>query len=376
MPRLAAGRQAWPLQLTTFSCGTFEDLEPRGLGLTYWFDAAPDGEPYPVAIRFTGHRLGEPGKPGPHDNFTVHGTVDPVIPGSGRIALTARVLDIAPGEWRVSAKSVDPSQVPGGGARAGARAARRKALPPGSSSGTTVFAPVVRVRAPGVRLGAWPAFVSAGAAVALIVQALLAATRQLPVSTILLISLVACVAGLAGAKLYYLATHRGQERSLLTTGMSVQGFVLAAVGTAVLSALVAGVPVGQLLDVTAPGLLFGMTIGRFGCFFGGCCAGRPTASRWGLWSSDRRLGVRRIPVQLLESALAGVLGLVALLAVVSATPPVGGVVFVAAIAAYTFGRQVLFPIRSIARTTTHGRTITMVAAGLAVAAAVAVAVVA
>jgi len=243
-------------------------------------------------------------------------------------------------------------------------------------SGTTVFAPVVRVRAPGVRLGAWPAFVSAGAAVALIVQALLAATRQLPVSTVLLISLVACVAGLAGAKLYYLATHRGQERSLLTTGMSIQGFVLAAVGTAVLSALVAGVPVGQLLDVTAPGLLFGMTIGRFGCFFGGCCAGRPTASRWGLWSSDRRLGVRRIPVQLLESALAGVLGLVVLLAVVSATPPVGGVVFVAAIAAYTFGRQVLFPIRSIARTTTHGRTITMVAAGLAVAAAVAVAVVA
>jgi hypothetical protein len=37
---------------------------------------------------------------------------------------------------------------------------------------------------------------------------------------------------------------------------------------------------------------------------------------------------------------------------------------------------VLFPIRSIARTTTHGQTITMVAAGLAVAAAVAVAVVA
>jgi len=109
-----------------------------------------------------------------------------------------------------------------------------------------VFAPVVRVRAPGVRLGAWPAFVSAGAAVALIVQALLAATRQLPVSTVLLISLVACVAGLAGAKLYYLATHRGQERSLLTTGMSIQGFVLAVVGTAVLSALVGGVLVGRL----------------------------------------------------------------------------------------------------------------------------------
>jgi phosphatidylglycerol:prolipoprotein diacylglycerol transferase len=94
--------------------------------------------------------------------------------------------------------------------------------------------------------------------------------------------------------------------------MCIQGFGLGAIGTLVIGAWATGMPAGPLLDVTAPGLLVGMTIGRFGCFFGGCCAGRPTASRWGLWSSDRRLGVRRVPTQLLESTVALVVGLAAL----------------------------------------------------------------
>lgn len=58
------------------------------------------------------------------------------------------------------------------------------------------------------------------------------------------------------------------------------------------------------------------------------------------------------------------------------TPAVDGVVFVAAIAAYTFARQLLFPLRGIPRTTAHGRTITMVLAGIVVTAAVAVAILA
>jgi phosphatidylglycerol---prolipoprotein diacylglyceryl transferase len=134
------------------------------------------------------------------------------------------------------------------------------------------------------------------------------------------------------------------------------------------------VPIGPLLDVTAPSLLFGMTIGRLGCFFGGCCAGRPTASRWGLWSSDRRLGVRRVPTQLVEAALALVVGLVALLVVLrGAAKPAGGV-FVGAIAAYTLGRQVLFPMRDLPRNTSHGRMLTIVVAALVVLADIAVVV--
>jgi len=126
------------------------------------------------------------------------------------------------------------------------------------------------------------------------------------------------------------------------------------------------------LDVAAPGLLFGMTIGRFGCFFGGCCAGRPTASRWGLWASDRRLGMRRIPTQLLESALAGIVGLAALLGVLTTTPHPAGVVFIGALAAYTFGRQLLFPLRANPHTV-RGRALVMVLTGLVIAVDVAVA---
>jgi phosphatidylglycerol:prolipoprotein diacylglycerol transferase len=211
--------------------------------------------------------------------------------------------------------------------------------------------------------------------VALTVQALLAARSHLPAARVLLLSLVACLVGLVGAKLYYLTGHwlRGRRPSLLTAGMCIQGFVLGAIAALVVGARAADVPVGALLDVTAPGLLVGMTIGRFGCFFGGCCAGRPTASRWGLWSSDRRLGMRRIPTQLLESAVALLVGLAALLAVWATTPLPAGVVFVGAIAAYTFGRQLLFPFRAGPRHTAYGRTLTMALAGLVAAAAIVVA---
>ncbi len=35
-------------------------------------------------------------------------------------------------------------------------------------------------------------------------------------------------------------------------------------------------------DVIAPGLALGQAIGRWGCFFAGCCHGRPTEAPWGL----------------------------------------------------------------------------------------------
>ncbi len=202
---------------------------------------------------------------------------------------------------------------------------------------------------------------------------------------LLVVGLVASLVGLVGAKFYYLAGHYlarrflaghrdDQRSSVLTVGMCIQGFVAGAVGSLVVGALVTGVPVGRLLDVTTPGLFFGMTIGRFGCFFGGCCAGRPTASRWGLWSSDRNLGVRRIPTQLLESTLALFIGLSALPAVWSAAQYPAGVVFVGAIAAYTLGRQLLFPFRDNPRKTAHGRTLTMALTSLVIVLDVAVAV--
>jgi phosphatidylglycerol:prolipoprotein diacylglycerol transferase len=222
--------------------------------------------------------------------------------------------------------------------------------------------------------------VTAGVVIALTVQWRLAARAHLPTTATLSVSLIASVVGLLGAKIYYLAEHGldrpVKPRALLTAGMCIQGFVVAAIATASMGMRVAGVAIGTFVDVTAPGLLFGMSIGRLGCFFGGCCAGRPTASRWGLWSSDRCVGTRRIPTQLFESALALVLGVAALFAVLSGAVRPAGVVFVGAIAAYTLGRQLLFPLRDLPRKTSHGRVLTMAVAAAVVLVDIAVAVVA
>jgi phosphatidylglycerol:prolipoprotein diacylglycerol transferase len=349
----------------SWNCSQVDGIEPQGLGLTYWFDAAPTGDPYPVSVRFTGRRVSGEEPAGPRDTFETVRTLERVLPGSGRIALTTRVRDVRLGTWEVTATPVLPKAADGS-----------RTLPPpipmprGSAIGTSAFLPVVNVRAPGVRIGAWPALVGLGFIAALILQWVLGVQRDLPVGRILLVALLAGLVGLVGAKVYYLQTHHEEKAKALTAGMSVQGFVIAAVSVLVLAGWAAGIPVGAMLDVTAPGLLLGMTIGRLGCFFGGCCVGLPTASRWGIWSSDRGVGVRRIPVQLFESAMAGTVATLTLLAVLLLDPAVDGLLFVAGLSAYTLGRQVLFPLRGIPRKTANGRVITMVVTGLVLLASV------
>lgn len=102
-------------------------------------------------------------------------------------------------------------------------------------------------------MGAWPAFVGVGAVVALTTQDLLARHHQLPTSTLLVISFFACLLGIVGAKLYHLAGHREEKHSLLLAGMSIQCFVLVAIAIVLLGSLLFGIPVGRMLDVTAPG---------------------------------------------------------------------------------------------------------------------------
>jgi len=360
-PRSVGHRPPRPtgrLQVTRVRCDALAEAEPQALGLTYWFDAAPHGDPYTAVVRFVGRRIGLDREPGPQDTFIASERIEGVIPRSGRNAITTRIFDITPGEWIITAALT--TQCHAASARPSLRLPKTQ-----RASGRTGFGPVIRARAPGAHLGAWPALVGAGVAVALAVQARLAAHAHLPVAATLSVSLIASVMGLLGARVYYLAEQSPRllpsPRSLLNAGMCIQGFVLAAIATAGIGTVLIGVPIGRFLDVTAPGLLLGMTIGRFGCFFGGCCAGRPTASRWGLCSSDRRLTTRRIPTQLWEAALAFSLGLAALLAVLNGSVEPAGAVFVAAIAGYTFGRQLLLPWRDLPRKTPHGRRITVVA---------------
>ncbi len=133
--------------------------------------------------------------------------------------------------------------------------------------------------------------------------------------------------------------------------------------------MVLHVSAGVFLDATAPGLLVAMAVGRLGCFFAGCCGGPPTASRWGVWSSDQRVGACRIPTQLLELVLALALGLLILVAVVG-HGPAGGAFFVGGLAAYVLGRQGLLRLRAEPRKTRLGGLVTAALAALVLVAAI------
>lgn len=358
------------LQVTEFHCAGVDDLDPHALGVTYWFVAPRSGGPFTVKIHFRGRRIGVKGKPGRGDAFEKVETIDALRAGLGRVAVTTRVSDVAAGEWHVTATAEAESEpterrIRGPVVRLGS----------GSSSGHTAFAPVIRISAPGATLGVWPALVGLGVVCALVVQFLLGRRYGLPTGRVLALSLVASLAGLVGAKAYYLVEHRERRPPVLTAGMCIQGFVLAAIATLVLGASATGISVARLLDVTTPGLLFAMTIGRFGCFFAGCCVGRPTTSRWGLWSSDRHLGVRRVPTQLMEAALALFIGMATAVIVADKVASPAGIVFAGAMSAYTLGRQLLFPLRDLPRNTTLGRPITIFVTAAALTIAVATIVV-
>lgn len=319
------------------------DYGAQAVGVTYRFDAPAAGMPDGLLLRIEGRRNGVE-QPTERDSFALERKIPPLPPACGEVAVTLRAVDVELGDWTVDAV---PLSNPGSAA---------PGLPRARGIGRSGFAPVVRVKAPGVILGAWPGLVLAGVVLGLVTQAVLASHVGVAVLASTLLLLVACLLGLVGAKTYFLVLHPDrQTKGLPQTGLAVQGFVLVTIATVIIGASVLGIAVPTLLDTTGAGLLVGMTVGRLGCFFGGCCVGRPTASRWGCWSSDRFVGVRRIPTQLMESLSAGVLAAVAITLVWLDTDAPDGLVFIGSVAAYTAARQLLFPLRDVPRTTATGR---------------------
>ncbi|MDZ4266818.1 MAG: prolipoprotein diacylglyceryl transferase family protein [Mycobacterium sp.] len=259
----------------------------------------------------------------------------------GRFAFTHRITGVPPGLWDVTI------------ARQGRGAARERA-----QRNIVASRPTLTAYGPAVRIWSWPALVAVGAALALGVQAWLLARTGANVAAGLSISIISFIVGVIGARLWYLAVHRQHLRRFLHAGACIQGFLLSALATLAVGGALTGIGAAQLLDATTPGLFLGMALGRPGCFLTGCCAGRPTASRWGLWSSDRVLAVRRVPVQLWEAAVALLIGITTLIVTLTVGLPVPGALFVGAVATYTAARQLLFPFRADAHTP-RGRRMTL-----------------
>src|SRR6266566_1187509 len=322
------------------------------------------------------HRAGASGQPQQGDRFDHTETIGDVMPGSGPVSVTAKVTDVTPGEWIVWARPdagtakggppMRPLPAPPAGRLGLGRLLRSKGNPvPAGNTGTRVMTrPGGYATGPGLVPASWLPLVAVGVVAALAVQAVLAGRAHLSIGAGLGVSLAASVAGAAGARAWYVALNRGKVQGIPTQGLCIQGFIVTAVAVLIAGLALAGIPIRTFLDISAPGLFFGMAIGRQGCFLHGCCTGRPTASRWGIWASDGRMGARRAPTQQLESLACLAIGLAALLLVLQARPPAAGTVLIGAIAAYTVCRQLLFPYRAEPRRPSLGRGASMIAAGL------------
>ena len=343
---------------------------------TCWLDPGAGGDHHPVSVRFSGRRAGLTGRPRQGDRFDQVQTIDRVVPGSGPVSLTAKVSEVTPGKWIVwAALAGRTSQAQPAAALSALPAAGRLGLKrflwpkgnpvrPGSSGTRVTTRAGAFATGPGLVAASWVPLVALGVVVALVVQAVLAGRVHLSIGAGLGVSLAASVAGAAGARDWYVALNRGRVQGIPTQGLCIQGFIVAAVLVMTAGLALAGIPVRTFLDISVPGLFFGMAIGRQGCFLHGCCVGRLTASRWGIWASDGRVGARRVPTQQLESLACLVIGLASLPLALQARPPAAGTVFVGAVAAYTVCRQLLFPYRAEPRKSSRGRGAAMIAAGL------------
>jgi prolipoprotein diacylglyceryltransferase len=171
------------------------------------------------------------------------------------------------------------------------------------------------------------------------------------VATFLLI-----IPALAGARLLFVAAHWHHYRNDITQiwnpsdgGAAQYGGLLLAVPLSVPLLATLDLPFAAFWDIGVITILVGMIFTRIGCLMNGCCTGR----RFNGWMSmylPGRDGVwqKRVPTQILESALAALLLGVGLL--IWHSLPFPGALFVFVVAGYACGRLVLESMREHQRT--------------------------
>jgi phosphatidylglycerol:prolipoprotein diacylglycerol transferase len=163
------------------------------------------------------------------------------------------------------------------------------------------------------------------------------------------------ISALIGAKLLLLVTDfqsfRSDPRELLTLARSggvFYGGLILAVTVALWYIRRSGLPLWTTCDVFAPGIALGHVIGRFGCFFAGCCWGRETTVPWAITFSDpfaaanvgTPLGVHLHPTQLYEAGAESLI-LLALLLTEKRGKPYPGRTFWLYILLYAITRYII-----------------------------------
>jgi phosphatidylglycerol---prolipoprotein diacylglyceryl transferase len=197
----------------------------------------------------------------------------------------------------------------------------------------------------GVRACSYPVMLYLGLVAGIAAGTYAANLADLDAASVLAALVVLVIPALVGSKLLFVATHwevyraapeRLWRRRSEGGGAMWGGLPLAMlVSVPLLGAL--RVPFWAFWDVATVTMLVGMIFTRVGCLLHGCCAGRPTESRIGLYLPDHRgRWRRRLPTQLLEAGWATVI-LVSAITSWGRTP-FPGALFLGALAGYAAGR--------------------------------------
>ncbi len=100
-------------------------------------------------------------------------------------------------------------------------------------------------------------------------------------------ALYSLIAGVIGARLFYFIHHHDQFQGDLlgffrvwNGGLELLGGVVAAVGVILAYLVYYKLPIRPYLDILAIGLMLALVFGRIGCFFNGCCYGKPANLPW------------------------------------------------------------------------------------------------
>jgi phosphatidylglycerol:prolipoprotein diacylglycerol transferase len=117
--------------------------------------------------------------------------------------------------------------------------------------------------------------------------------RNLDATRVMDLGIYIIISALIGAKLLLLVTDFQTFRnnpaelfSLFRSGGVFYGGLILAVTVALIYIRRVGLPLWTTCDVFAPGIALGHVVGRFGCFFAGCCYGRPTNLPWAITFTD------------------------------------------------------------------------------------------
>jgi phosphatidylglycerol:prolipoprotein diacylglycerol transferase len=136
--------------------------------------------------------------------------------------------------------------------------------------------------------------------------------RGIPEKFLMDLAILLVFSGLFGARLFYVllswpyySVHLLESLKVWEGGLVFYGGFITAAIVGYVYARLHSVSVGMIADCLAPALAIGQSIGRWGCFFAGCCFGKPTSLPWAVHFKDPAslapLDIGLHPVQIYEA---------------------------------------------------------------------------